>query len=707
MSYIKSSDKIIFSQDVSIPAPKKLGVGVDAPEAAIHAELHDQDLAIAILGEGYITTTNSAIAIIIVDGGSGYADGTYTINVNGAPGNAVATIVVSGGVFTSAVFSTPGAGFLPTSNFTVSAFDLSPIDGFATPANLTYTAHVHNLGIGIKGVGAVGFNTYVDKLVSVVAGSPEKGGGDVIGNAFGLEVEDVANGNKNWAIKTGVGTVEFNDSVKALATTDPHVPPFAYYGNIVVGANGAGGPIDLCIVGDYLYTANVNDSSVSVVDISIPSNPIQVANLVLTGMNPAQAFYIAAQGTILYVASLGNGSGQLTTLDISIPNVPVQIGSIALSAGANDVKVVGRYAYIVTFNALLHVIDVSNPANMTLVGTGGPGGGPIEFNGIDILGKTAYVVSQDAFGGHLWVLDISDPTNPTISGSPIEVNSGQPWQIAISGHFAYITLNQTNSLAVMDLSGFSPTLLTTLTGLGINPNGIAIAGRYAYVACSNNTTNEFDIIDISMPTAPVKVRTLSAQIGAMSVVVNGPWVYTTEYMAGTLATYHTISVESASVIAGAANIGNMRVSNDADIRGELQVGRALVVRNGIVSNGDVVIHGNLSATTMDVLPTIQNVGDPSSLNVDLSQGTIINVLMNGSISLTAHNMVARQRYTFAVAQAGGNDTLIWDTAVFKGAMTISAGAGSTSIQEFLCIDGAHLLAVSPGVTGLFINPPPM
>jgi hypothetical protein len=662
MSNIKSSNTLKFTQNVYIPAPQTLAIGTDAPEAQLHVEHHNQ-IAGAILGEGYTSGDSGLTGVTILNGGSGYTDGNYGISVNGHPGNGSISLGVSGGVIVSATVSSSGAGFISSSTLTTAAADLSPLGG-GTGAQLALTANFAGHAFGVKGVAAVGFSSAVETLTSVIAGSPENTQGDVIYNAVGLQVEDVTIGIKNWAIRTGVGTVEFNDTVKNLPTSDAQILPFTFHGNIVVGTSGPGGPIDLCVVGDYLYTANVSDSSVSVIDISIPTNPIQVANVAITGANSPQAFYVYAQGRYLYVASLGEGTGQLTAFDISIPVMPLQVGTVALSSGANDVKVVGHYAYVVTFAALLHIIDISDPANMQIVGTTGPGSGPISFNGVDISGNVAYVASQNAGGGGLFSYNISDPTNPTDFAAPIGVGEGgHPWQIAISGHYAYITLNATSSMAIVDISGVSPQLVSTLTSLGTSPNGIVVVGRYAYVACSNSTLNELDIIDISIPTAPIKVKSLAADLGCMSLVINGPFVYASNYTQGTVSTYYTLGMDTTSVTAASAKVGNLRVSDQAEIRGELQVGRSLSVKSGIVSQGDVLVRGDL---------LVQGQFSPTSLRT-----SSVNVeALNDSVPVTIRNHNNQSSNLIEFKDNGGNAAAV---VTANGALIAKYLSGQTVV----------------------------
>jgi hypothetical protein len=95
-------------------------------------------------------------------------------------------------------------------------------------------------------------------------------------------------------------------------------------------------------------------------------------------------------------------------------------------------------------------------------------------------------------------------------------------------------------------------------------------------------------------------------------------------------------------------------------------------------------------------PAIQQASDAGSLDIDLSLAPIVQVSMNGSIPITAHNMVAGTKYTFVVSQIGGSDLLGWDTNVFKGATAI--GGTGTSVQEFICmsINGGPLALYATG-----------
>ena len=688
MANINSTDSIQFRQNILVPAPSTVGIGVTSPEAQLHVEHHSSTVATAILGEGYVSGDTGLTGVTLSNGGTGYTDGNYGIAVTGNPGSGSVSLSVSGGVIISATISAPGAGFASYSTLTQAACDLTPLGG-GSGAAFTFTANFAGTAYGVKGVAAVGEASFVDTLSSIIAGSPENTEGDVIYNAIGLKVEDVTIGNTNWAVKTGAGTVALGDSVKNVAIPESQLAPsFTYYGDITVGLAGNGGPMDLFILGNYLYTANIADPSISVIDISIPSNPVQIAAVPITGDNPATAFYIYGQNQTLYVVSLGSSNGQLTAFDVSIPANPVQIGSVDVGGGANDVKIVGHYAYIVTFNANFQIINISDPTNMQIVGTVG-GGGPIEFNGVDILGNFAYVVSQDVGGGHLFVFDITDPTSPTGVGTPLALG-GQSWQIVISGRYAYVTLNSTNALATVDISNpLSPVLINTLSGLGVSPNGIAVTGRYAYVACSpGSTPSELDIIDISTATSII-IKTISSPNGAMSVAVSGPFVYVVDYQGDVLSTYYAQGIETTSITAHASKLGNLHVANHAEIRGELQIGRSLSVTNGIVSDGDVLVRGTIHAirsTATTITP-----GNSSTPVFGFSANDIVTYVLTSDISPTITGYTTGQTVNITLVQdSTGGHAITWPGNVVGKPVVIDATANAVTTQEFICLDGINL-----------------
>jgi len=76
--------------------------------------------------------------------------------------------------------------------------------------------------------------------------------------------------------------------------------------------------------------------------------------------------------------------------------------------------------------------------------------------------------------------------------------------IAISGNYAYVTLQGTSgAIAVLNIAGNTPTLLTTFALPCSTPNGIKISGSVLYVTCYDNSALYILSVNNAAPSAPV------------------------------------------------------------------------------------------------------------------------------------------------------------------------------------------------------------
>jgi hypothetical protein len=97
------------------------------------------------------------------------------------------------------------------------------------------------------------------------------------------------------------------------------------------------------------------------------------------------------------------------------------------------VAVAGNYAYVADGGfGLLQVIDVSDPASPTIVGSVGTPG--LASSGVAVAGEYAYVAG--GYPGFQEVIDVSDPASPTIVGG---VNTPHfACGVAVAGEYAYV-----------------------------------------------------------------------------------------------------------------------------------------------------------------------------------------------------------------------------------------------------------------------------
>jgi len=149
---------------------------------------------------------------------------------------------------------------------------------------------------------------------------------------------------------------------------------------------------------------------------------------------------------------------------------------------------------------------------------------------VAISGTKAYVVTNDySVDGtsSLQVIDLSNPTSPTILGSVIF--PGEGWDVSVSGSWAYVA-NSNQGLRVIDVSNpASPSSVATLHTPGNNARGVAVCGTLAYVAdCSAG----IQIIDVSNPAAPTIIGYANTPACALDVAVSGTLAYVAANVAG-------------------------------------------------------------------------------------------------------------------------------------------------------------------------------
>ena len=136
-------------------------------------------------------------------------------------------------------------------------------------------------------------------------------------------------------------------------------------------------------------------------------------------------------------------------------------------------------------------------------------------------GHYAYV-GHYASGFRIW--DISNPYKPVFM-STIYDGGPHPREFALQGHYAYVLLNGNNQMKVLDITNPSfPTEVGSVT-TDARPYSIGINGRYAYVI--NQSSSTLQTFDISNPTALVSVSKVNVGGGGgdHSVAISGHMIF--------------------------------------------------------------------------------------------------------------------------------------------------------------------------------------
>jgi hypothetical protein len=272
------------------------------------------------------------------------------------------------------------------------------------------------------------------------------------------------------------------------------------------------GAYDVVVDGDYAYMTNYLRDSVSILNISDPTNPTLVSEIVNNDwtirLNGASG--IIKEGNYLYVAS--QISDALQIINVSNPASPSIIWTLRNTTtlnGARGITKSWNYIYITCdlYDAL-QIINVSNPASPSIIWTLLD---TTTLNGardIKIIGNYAYITSYD--GDRLTIINISNPATPTVSASLYDAtNLNGAWGIEISWNYAYVSSFLGNSIRIIDISNpATPTAITSISYNGgysiTNPREVLVDGNKLFI--SSYGSDAINIADISIPSAPVFVN---------------------------------------------------------------------------------------------------------------------------------------------------------------------------------------------------------
>ncbi|UCC78426.1 MAG: T9SS type A sorting domain-containing protein [Candidatus Zixiibacteriota bacterium] len=223
---------------------------------------------------------------------------------------------------------------------------------------------------------------------------------------------------------------------------------------------------DFDIKGDYAYLANDWDG-LQIVDISYPADPHYVGGIDFGD----RAYAVYVKGDVAYVA---DGYAGLFMIDVSDVANPTIISSYSDNYSASGIVVRGNVAYMTDHTTLLQTIDVTDPFNPlhldSYIGQG------YARRGIDLYSHYAFI-SAWAFGLH--IVDITDPAN--IAPVTLQPTPGNCLGVYCAYDKAFVT-NYEAGIQVYDISDpMNPSLIGYYLTPG-NARGIVADEEYIYVA---------------------------------------------------------------------------------------------------------------------------------------------------------------------------------------------------------------------------------
>jgi len=335
----------------------------------------------------------------------------------------------------------------------------------------------------------------------------------------GLRLVDVSDVNSPY---------ERNSYDTGYATGVQVVPPYAYVsdstnGLAIVNVNdpdslsavltslaGLTFASNIAVEGSHAYVGIPNgvNKGMKIVNVSVPAS----SNVESTWIESGTCDDAAIVGSYAYVADRQEG---LQVVNIADPTAPIRTGGYDTTGYASGVAVVDEYAYVAASDEGLSIIDIANP-NIPLDVAGYTGAEQIVD--VDVAGDYAYAACQ---GDGLIVFDITqDP--PVIVGSVATTDWAN--QIDVAGSYAYVSYGN-EILFGLDIFSLADPVAPVWVGrypLTAMPEGVTVAGDYAYLAAASLGLH---VIDVTDPASPFLAGSCDASGAELAVAISGSYAY--------------------------------------------------------------------------------------------------------------------------------------------------------------------------------------
>lgn len=253
---------------------------------------------------------------------------------------------------------------------------------------------------------------------------------------------------------------------------------------------------------DYAYiTTDANSREVVVIDVTAAPYA-EEGYFDPTGNN--QGFSVFVSGNTGYMTT---GSGNtFRTFDLSSKSGSrPQLDQVTLAGVGYTIYVRGNYAYVAvnSSSTQLQIIDVSNPSNISVVGSlqvTNVGGRDVYVNE---TGTRAYLVTANSAGNpEFFIIDTTAKNNPTIvSGGTYDTGAMSPTGVRVVPGNRAIVVGETGGERYQVVNISTETAPSRCGGLSINPNIYGVdavleedGDAYSYIVTADANA-EFKIIE--------------------------------------------------------------------------------------------------------------------------------------------------------------------------------------------------------------------
>lgn len=271
--------------------------------------------------------------------------------------------------------------------------------------------------------------------------------------------------------------------------------------------------MDVWVSGGVAYLIDA-PSGLFILDVSDPRSP----KLLSMYENTEWAGNLYVTQSYAYVPQYAYRTG-LHIIDIRTPTEPKPTGSFFAPGTAWDVYVSGDRAYV-SYDAGFQVIEISNPAQLSLMGSYDRFGwwGWNFGRGIHTQGKYTFVTNSSELNTDFHVFDTEDPDRISLIQS--YYTPGEAEAVRVSGDYAYVA--DSESLLILDVS--TPVERLLRLGSCYVPGGcrdVCVSGEWVFVPGPSG----LHVIDVTNPASPTLASSLDLVGSPQAVDVAGEYAY--------------------------------------------------------------------------------------------------------------------------------------------------------------------------------------
>jgi len=323
----------------------------------------------------------------------------------------------------------------------------------------------------------------------------------------------------NDVIPFGASNVAVSLGTNGVSVVSGTGGQLGHFSNILDNAKVSG----LHAFGNNLIFAAQNEFGFQVLDAAILTNITIESEVSLAGGPRASVTYSTATGKYAFVAYY---SGGVKIIEITDPRNPVLVGTIPIDGWSYDVDVMDHYLFVVEYWTGVYSYDITNPLSpmfldqFPILPVGGNGTRACAIDGTNL-----YVVHYDQ---GLYKLNVSNPSNITQVGTTYNTD-GSPRDIKVDtdNDLAFIA-DFNGGCDIIDISG-TPIQLSTYTALG-EVHSVDFIGSTLFVGSLNG---EIDILDITNPASPVYLTTYTTEGEVQGLNVDSQYyVYASDWERG-------------------------------------------------------------------------------------------------------------------------------------------------------------------------------